>query len=243
MGRPVLAVIAPINDTRFLGQWISHVKKYADAVFVYDDRTSGEVTNRLKNEPLVKHIHTNHTKPFNESVIRNGLYMKAFEYNIDWVLLLDVDEKMDDRFVGDVHELVNNEQAAAFTEPWYNFWEGEERVRTDGRWMAEFRRRIKLMRVYDIKPWKSGRVQYSPNGFVIPDGRKIIDDKIHKCLHYGFIDQSIRDRKREVWKDAPPSLKIGWDDSDKPDGDRITTMNFIMEETHEEFLLRRKKQS
>ena len=114
--------------------------------------------------------------------------------------------------------------------------------------MPHWRKRIKFVRMYDCTntklPWAgSGAVHYSPKLNLF--NRKIIDDKKHyyKTIHYGTIDRRLRDKKRIQWNHAPESIRGGWTESEKAhtkDG-KMIFMDYLSNETHEEFLLRRSK--
>ena len=99
-----------VNSYRFLEGYLSHVGEFCDGVVCYIDRADKIVSDTLKSSLQVRFIHVNTEYEFNETNIRNMLYEKAYQLGANWVILLDVDERMDENFI---QKICNNKMPHA----------------------------------------------------------------------------------------------------------------------------------
>ncbi|MGE7057419.1 glycosyltransferase family 2 protein, partial [Paenibacillus glucanolyticus] len=139
-----LSVIVPVlNEITFIPLYIESVSRYADEIIIADGgSTDGtlEQIDSLQNRYPIRLLHVQqkglpYTEDWNESVVRNVLIEQA---QGDWIMNLDIDELMDDRFVEVLPELMNRTDVDVYQFPFVNFWGDPWTIRVnspgDERW-------------------------------------------------------------------------------------------------------------
>jgi glycosyltransferase involved in cell wall biosynthesis len=95
-----LACLLPVrNGARYLPEYLDSVAPFVDAVVALDDGSSDETRALLERHPVVKVLLSNPRREgflgWNDSENRNRLLEAAGSVSPDWVLFLDVDERID----------------------------------------------------------------------------------------------------------------------------------------------------
>ncbi|GAA0852840.1 hypothetical protein GCM10008915_72030 [Bifidobacterium pullorum subsp. gallinarum] len=145
-----LSVIVPVlNEITFIPLYIESVSRYADEIIIADGgSTDGtlEQIDSLQNRYPIRLLHVQqkglpYTEDWNESVVRNVLIEQA---QGDWIMNLDIDELMDDRFVEVLPELMNRTDVDVYQFPFVNFWGDPWTIRFnspgDERWSNDITR-------------------------------------------------------------------------------------------------------
>ncbi|AYB44520.1 glycosyltransferase [Paenibacillus lautus] len=145
-----LSVIVPVlNEITFIPLYIESASRYADEIIIADggstDGTIEEI-ERLQQRYAIRLFHVRqsglpYTEDWNESVVRNFLIDQA---QGDWIMNLDVDEMMDDRFAEVLPELLNRQDVDIYQFPFVNFWGDPWTIRMnspgDERWSNDITR-------------------------------------------------------------------------------------------------------
>lgn len=101
-GERLIAVARVRNEDDIVESFVRHHCALADAVIVLDDGSTdrtGEILAALQAEGLPLAVHRSQSATFIESAHNSFLLRKAAEAGADWVLCLDCDEFVDERWL------------------------------------------------------------------------------------------------------------------------------------------------
>lgn len=124
-----LSVIVPVlNEETFVPLYIESVSRFAHEIIIVDGgSTDGTLKHieRLQDRYPIRlfRLQQNgmpYTDDWNESQVRNFLIDQA---QGEWIMNLDIDELMDDRFQQALPELMANADVDIYQFPFVNFWE------------------------------------------------------------------------------------------------------------------------
>ncbi|MBJ9987102.1 MULTISPECIES: glycosyltransferase [Paenibacillus] len=145
-----LSVIVPIlNEETFVPLYLESVAAFADEIIIVDGgSTDGSMEHiaRLETKYPIKlftmpQTGLPYTEDWNESEVRNFLIGQATG---DWIMNLDIDEMMDDRFRDLLPELMANTAVDVYQFPFVNFWRDPNTIRVnspgDERWSNDITR-------------------------------------------------------------------------------------------------------
>jgi len=145
-----LSLIVPVlNEETFIPLYLESAAAYADEIVIVDggstDRTVPLIESYLPHLPIrfftMPQTGMPYTDDWNESEVRNFLIKQATG---DWIMNLDIDEMMDDRFRGVLPELMNRNDVDIYQFPFVNFWGDPWTLRInspgDERWSNDITR-------------------------------------------------------------------------------------------------------
>lgn len=220
-------------NEKFLDAYIENVKKYATGIICIDHKASHESLRKFKRSgiPIVWYPYNG---DFHETFMRGKALELARNQKADYIVIQDADELMSEKFCELMPSILSTEIAPYHwvTCPWVNFWDSETKVRVDGYWFPEFRRRIKVMKTDKVVSRGTGKVHYGPN---VEEGPKLHSEFF--CKHYGYMDALDRIRKNGRWADS--GINFFADYENQVGGDPIL-VDWIEQEPYEDFLIRAK---
>lgn len=145
-----LSLIVPVlNEETFIPLYLESAAAYADEIIMVDggstDRSVPLIEEYKRHLPIrLYHMHQTglpYTEDWNESKVRNFLIEQATG---DWIMNLDIDEMVDDRFIEVLPELMRRTDADIFQFPFVNFWGDPWTLRVnspgDERWSNDITR-------------------------------------------------------------------------------------------------------
>lgn len=145
-----LSVIVPVlNEETFVPLYIESVSRFAHEIIIADGgSTDGTLKHieRLQDRYSIRlfRLQQNgmpYSDDWNESQVRNFLIDQAHG---DWIMNLDIDEMMDDRFQEALPELMANAEVDIYQFPFVNFWGDPWTIRVnspgDERWSNDITR-------------------------------------------------------------------------------------------------------
>ncbi|MEC0239709.1 glycosyltransferase [Paenibacillus dokdonensis] len=145
-----LSLIVPVlNEETFIPLYLESAASYADEIVIVDggstDRTVQIIEAYQRHFPIrlyrMNQTGLPYTDDWNESRVRNFLIDQAVG---DWIMNLDIDELMDDRFRDVLPEIMNRTEVDIFQFPFVNFWGSPWTLRVnspgDERWSNDITR-------------------------------------------------------------------------------------------------------
>jgi len=220
------------DNEKFLQDYLMNIVGYAFGLVCIGHRITPAALKILKQAPLPVVLHE-YRDEFHEGLMRSKALELAKEQKADYILIQDADEQMSEQFCKEIVEYLSQPNPPnCITCPWVNFWNTKNKVRVDGYWFPEWRRRIKVMKTDKVLRRPMGKVHYGP---VIEEGNKF--DSKWFCKHYGYMYEMDRIRKNGRWQDS--GIKFFADYSYHVGGVPVL-MDWIEEETYENFLSRAK---
>jgi len=132
----LIAMMPVHNDaSRYLQGLLIHLKRWVDGVVVLDNASTDETLDVLKQESVViswERLYENLWKQ-NEALMRRYLWQLTVKKNPDWILAIDSDEFFEERIVGEIRGLINQDEYDAVDFRLFDFWD-DYCYRVDGQW-------------------------------------------------------------------------------------------------------------
>jgi len=122
------------NCEEFIKRSLIRTSEFADEIVVLDDGSKDNTVNIVKEFPKVAKLESQDLD-FNERRDRNKLLEMAKDRHPDWIISIDGDEVLEDKFDYDyAHRLIKpvNPEFQCFRLFFYTFWRGEKFYRKDG---------------------------------------------------------------------------------------------------------------
>lgn len=182
-------------NEKFLDSYLENIKKYADGLSCIGHNVSWDSVRKIKNCGIRTAYHQ-FKDNFHEGVMRTKSLSLAREMKADYIVIQDADELMNDAFCNEIRDVLTFNDYNWITCPWVNFWDSRDKVRVDGWWFPEYRRRIKVAKV-DKTVHIMSRVHYGPS---VAEGNHL--DSGYFCKHYGYMDGIDRIRKNGRWSET-----------------------------------------
>lgn len=130
-----LVAVYRVKDCAYdLRRSLQQTEKFADEIVVWCDNCSDDTPQvAAECDKVVRIVQSD--LPFDERRDRNAVISLAKEYNPDWIMVVDCDEVLEDKFDYDyAQRLMNpvNPEVMAYGFHFYNFWHSQTQWRTDG---------------------------------------------------------------------------------------------------------------
>jgi len=153
----LVAMMLTYNDEkRYLKRALDDLSQYVDEIVILDGGSTDRTVEICCKYPKAVVHQTEKPMIFgvdDEFLVREELYRLALERNPDWILVIDSDQIMEDRFKSVVRDLIADEKY-----DWYSFclcdmW-NETQYRVDGAWSPDSRNRA-WRHLFRVKPDES----------------------------------------------------------------------------------------
>ncbi|MFP7255726.1 glycosyltransferase [Terribacillus goriensis] len=144
----------------------------------------------------------------NEIELRKQQWQATIAAEPDWILNLDADEVLDDVFLKEKDQLLNQADLDLYSFRLFDFWD-EERYREDQYWQAHLFYRPFLLRYQPVFPyeWRETPVhcgRFPENIFQLPNGISSV-----RIKHFGWARAEDRIRKYERYRQQDPEAIYG----------------------------------
>ncbi len=200
MSAPQLIVGLQVYEeaNRFLPEWVKEVASYADSLVVLDDCSQDETVQVIyslwPDKPLqVARSPTNLFRT-NELVLRKWLWamLKLEAMRLEdqgfkpWILMLDADEFMEDKFKRDVGTLLRDEAMEWYGLKFLHFWKSREKYRVDKLWKPSHGPRLIRYRGGFNEKWRETPLHCGsiPMNYLTGANGKAVD---YIIKHYGYV--------------------------------------------------------
>lgn len=206
-----LSMIVKNEEGRYLYKVLNSLIGHIDEAVIIDDGSCDNTINIcreiLKSIPL--HIIQNEKSMFSsEAELRKKQWNETIKTNPDWILNLDADEILEDRFWDEAQELINDPNCDLYCFRLYDMW-SETHYREDEYWNAHSIFRPFLMRyqpnfnyIWKETPQHCGR--FPINIFSFP---KITSE--FRVKHLGWISKEDRIEKYKRYQLLDPDAIYG----------------------------------
>lgn len=206
-----LSMVVKNEEKRYLKEVLNKAKEYIDNAVIIDDASNDNTINIIKEElkdiPYIL-IENKESKFSNEYELRKQQWEETIKINPDWIIFLDADEILEDKFKDKVKDMINNKEVDGYLFRLYDFWDNEN-YRDDILWCAHNTYRLFLIRyqenfIYKFKNTAQhcGRIPY--NCINLP--YSISDLRIK---HYGWAKESDRIAKYNRYMELDPKGEFG----------------------------------
>lgn len=201
MAKLTLMMLVKNEADRYLRQMLESASEYVDEIVILDDNSTDDTYDICKSYPKVVCIERVQGVDFatNESAPRRRLFDMTCETNPDWIISLDADEIMEDRFKREIRQLLDKPgKFHWFGIVFHHFWHSLTHYRADKLWKPCAGPRIfKFVPGYDYN-WKQSRLHCGslPNN-IFGNFHGVNTD--YRVKHLGYADSPERTRQKYNW--------------------------------------------
>lgn len=210
--RITLSMIMKNEAGNRLREMLENARRYiTDAVIIDDASTDNSVAVCEEVLADIPHrIVKNKTSKFhNEIDLRTQQWEETAKTNPDWILFLDADEIMEDKFAVGIPQLTSMQSIDAYYFRLYDFWD-ENHYRQDQYWSAHQSYRPFLIRYRPDIPhvWLNQSAQHC--GRMPSSCLKLVGViSNYRVKHYGWASPKIREAKYLRYARLDPDAKHG----------------------------------
>lgn len=212
MSRKVVALLAFLDEIRYLPGWYEHVAGRVDGVVALDDGSTdggGEyAASRPETVRLIR-VDPNDKMGWDEPGNRRVLVTAGQEVGADWFLTVDADERVGDRFWHDLDDIVgwaDREGVVACSFRLRELWDRPDQYRADGIWgrktKAAFFRNLGAAHQFDEAEWHG---EWVPMQVWETPACQVID---YDLYHLKMIDPAARRARRARYEALDPRLSF-----------------------------------
>ena len=134
----LIGLLQARNEERFLPGWLENIERCVDGIVALDDGSDDRTAEILAGHPKVLDVLTNPPGlPWDERANQNALVQAGRRHGADWLLCLDADERLEDRFVEQAHELLDTAErdgVEVYRFTLRELWDDPLLYRVDGVW-------------------------------------------------------------------------------------------------------------
>ncbi len=216
--RPRLVSLLPVrNGAPYLPRHLASASVYADAIVALDDGSNDDTRELLDDDPLVKVILANPSRPsyrgWDDAANRNRLLEAASELNPEWVLFLDADESIPSDDGDALRSFLHCDAIAglAYGLVHHRMW-GDVEYDEETRW------------IYRLFAWRPGlqvpdrKLHFNPVPDTIRDGLWV--RTTIRVQHFGSSSDRHLLGRRQKYGDADPDGRYGSDQAGMDDPPR-----------------------
>ncbi|MFE0625085.1 glycosyltransferase [Priestia aryabhattai] len=200
-----LSMVVKNESHRYLKKVMKEHRQYINEAVIIDDGSTDNTIDicldSLKGIPI--HLVKNKNSKFsNEIELRKQQWEETLKTNPDWILNLDADEMFEQKFVSEIHKLLEQKNYDVFSFRLYDFW-NDSHYREDPFWRSHLTYRPFLIRyrenfnyTWRETPQHCGR--FPKNIFELPNcnsklrlihlGWATLQDRLEKFHRYVELD-------------------------------------------------------
>jgi hypothetical protein len=212
--RPTLTLSMVIRNeaSRYLRQVLQAHSAYIGQAVIIDDGSTDEsvevVMEALRGIP-VRLVRNRMSRFRNEVELRKQQWEETLRVDPVWILNMDADELLEDRFVQELDSMLNQQDIDLFCFRLYDFW-NETHYRDDAYWQSHNLYRPFLLRYrpdldYQWKETPQHCGRFPENVFELPHHLSPV-----RVKHMGWAKESHRLEKWLRYKELDPDAAYGW---------------------------------
>ncbi len=115
----LLILVRARNEEKHIQGFLDHCGKISDGVILLDDHSTDKTLSIAKNHPYVIHAFESFSNDSHDGVDWNSLLTITTVFTSKWVLILDVDERLEEqRFLKYKDQLLSNKKVSAYGFLW-----------------------------------------------------------------------------------------------------------------------------
>ncbi|MCX5578133.1 glycosyltransferase family 2 protein [Kaistia terrae] len=134
------------NEQRFLPGWLENVAPAVDGIIALDDGSEDATAEILAGHPkLIQLIRNPVGQPWSERGNHIALIKAARQHGAEWLLCVDADERLEQRFAGDIAQILDDADTKgieAYSLQLRELWNDRSHYRKDGIWGRKARYRL-----------------------------------------------------------------------------------------------------
>jgi glycosyltransferase involved in cell wall biosynthesis len=151
----IVALLQARNEQLFIPGWLENVAPAVDGIIALDDGSEDATSELLAAHPKTIELICNPPgQAWNERANQMALIKAGRRHGADWLLCVDADERLEQRFGTDVSELLDvadKNGIEAYGLPLRELWNDRHCYRNDGIWGRKLRYRLFRNDVRHIK--------------------------------------------------------------------------------------------
>jgi glycosyltransferase involved in cell wall biosynthesis len=186
------------DGERYAEECLRDLSLYVDEIVVLDDGSTDRTIDIMRSFPKVKRIVRWEKNFFHEGIDRNVVLALVKDTNPEWILLPDIDEVFEERFKGELPDLMSAGDVGLYAFLFCHFWRSRTHYRIDGKWGKETRE-FPIPRLVRNTPGLHYPVHRALGTAQIAGatGRCVVSDI--RVKHYGHLHEDISRRKIELY--------------------------------------------
>lgn len=202
--RLVAAMVVRNEADRYLPMVLDDLERYCDAIVVLDDGSTDATPEVCAAHDRVR-LHRNGQSLFwsDEAALRGQLWALSLALNPEWVLAIDADEVMEQRFSWDLDALLSQRVYPVIGVHVHEFWGCTTHYRVDKLWNPVEKYTPMLVRnLPGLEPrfapraLHCGRIPAAVRGPMLRSGVR--------CKHFGYANPADPPRKYQAYIAADP---------------------------------------
>jgi len=200
MAKLTLMLMVKNEADRYLRDMLDSASQYVDEIVILDDNSTDQTFSICASYPKVVRLERVKETDFatNESAPRIRLFEMTRETNPDWIICLDADEIMENRFIKEVQTLIDNPGGNYwFGIVFHHFWHSLTHYRVDKLWKpVAGPRMFKFLHDYKYE-WRQSRLHCGslPQNVFAMRGT----NTAYRVKHLGYADGPKRTRQKYEW--------------------------------------------
>jgi len=142
----LVALLQARNEQRFLPGWLENVAPAIDGIIALDDGSEDGTAELLSAHPKTLELIRNPAgQAWNERANQMALIKAGRRHGADWLLCIDADERLEQRFAADVPNLLDEAERKgieAYALRYRELWNDRHHYRQDGIWGRKIRHHL-----------------------------------------------------------------------------------------------------
>lgn len=213
--KEIICVMCIHNESLNLKECLEHLNNYVDKFVVFDDESTDNSIEILKQFPKVANIitekqegaHRWRERHNRETVIRRA--KEVSDADETWVLCIDPDERFEMRFLEDIRKIIDNNPGKAISIHMRELWDAIDQYRNDGIW--DRKRKTLLFPLSDKMTYDYENEHHNP--WTYRELTEVVELD-YSLYHLKMIKEEDREERRQLYNRLDPNKKmqaIGYD--------------------------------
>jgi hypothetical protein len=203
----IIALIQVRNESKNVTEVLHHLNDYCDGIILLDDGSTDDSYEKALHDKLLVKTKKSYKGYFDDLENRNDLLKLASFFKSNWFYFIDADERFDSRY-GNIYSYISDQKHQKFDVFRFHLidlWNTPNTYREDipDRKYNGIATRARMFRNKGCLQIHTNREIHFP---AVPYQYNVLIPKI-LLLHYGNIDEKIREHKYELYIAQDPDGK------------------------------------
>lgn len=201
----IVGMLVKNEANRYLKEALDDISVYSDGIVILDNGSTDDTISICKSYSKLLNLEVDNTDfKIDELHLRRKLVEMCFAQNPDWILILDADEVMENKFKTELPKMMLNEENNWYSFSHHHFWGDKIHYRVDKLWephnkaICMFRYDKNINYYWSNKSFACGRIPHSMLG---TKG----EYTWIRIKHYGYANPKDIKRKYEWYKEQDPN--------------------------------------